>query len=591
MLDGLTSVCSNLAPSDSAFVEDKMEKYRFDSIIGFVGRIERNDLLLPNIQRDLVWGQDQILKLLDSLLRGYPVGILLIWRTQQQIECRLFTRHYSPGMRFWDQPWSGNDKFKEYVLDGQQRLQALYIALKGTYDKSKVYLDLLPREKSLEPELRFGLHFRAQETRRPTEVPLADVVLPDSNVYSSMKRQIAALQNAGLALEEEAKEQIGSLVGAVISTFNRPDAISYFYADETVDQVFKNTDEVLEIFIRTNSGGTKLDPSDLIFSVVKAEWGGVQSMFEEYLDEINQRGNFAFTTDDLLRMCLVLTGQGAAYSLDKFRGKDAKRNVATIKGSWPAVSDTIKWIADFARDDAQLKSDKLLISYNALLPLMAYVYHRGPSNVGLADKNAMRRWLYRVLLERQFGGAAVTTVNRCVNVITKEFSPGSPFPEQVLYRELGLTEEPSQESILDRGKRSPSESVLPLFVAYMDSGLAFPTINPFHGGNTPEVDHIIPKAKLERIYADAGRTPEYALINNIGNYRVIAKAENRHKGDKWPGTFYSSSEEWEAFRARHPLPEGLDLNQELSTDEYEHFVEARRKLLFDRIRKALSTAG
>jgi hypothetical protein len=568
-----------------------MEKYRFDSILGFVGRIERNELLLPNIQRDLVWRQDQILKLIDSLLRGYPVGTLLIWRTQQEIECRQFTRNYYPGMRFWDQPWSGNDKFKEYVLDGQQRLQTLYIALKGTYDKSRVYLDLLPSENSLEPELRFGLHFRSQETCGPTEVPLADVVLPDSNVYSSMKRQIAALQNAGLSLAEEAKEQIGSLVGAVMGTFNQPDAISYFYADETVDQIFKNTDEVLEIFIRTNSGGTKLDPSDLIFSVVKAEWGGVQSMFEDYLDEINQRGNFTFTTDDLLRMCLVLTGQGAAYSLDKFRGKDAKQNVATIKGSWPAVSDTIKWIADFARDDAQLKSDRLLISYNALLPLMAYVYHRGPSNIGLADKNAMRRWLYRVLLERQFGGGAVTTINRCLNVIAKELSAGTRFPEHAVYREIGLTDEPSQESILNRGKHSTSESVLPLFVAYMDSGLAFPTINPFHGGNTPEVDHIIPRAKLERMYADAGRNPEHALINNIGNYRVIAKAENRHKGDKWPRTFYPSPEEWQAFCARHPLPENLDINKELSINEYEQFVEARRKLLFDRIRKALSTAG
>jgi uncharacterized protein with ParB-like and HNH nuclease domain len=103
-------------------MEASMEKYRFDSIIGFVGRIERNDLLLPNIQRDLVWRQDQILKLLDSLLRGYPVGILLIWRTRQEIECRQFIRHYSAGARFWDQPWSTNDKFKEYVLDGQQRL-------------------------------------------------------------------------------------------------------------------------------------------------------------------------------------------------------------------------------------------------------------------------------------------------------------------------------------------------------------------------------------------------------------------------------------------------------------------------------------
>jgi hypothetical protein len=125
----------------------------------------------------------------------------------------------------------------------------------------------------------------------------------------------------------------------------------------------------------------------------------------------------------------------------------------------------------------------------------------------------------------------------------------------------------------------------------MDSGLAFPTINPFHSGNTPEVDHIVPRAKLERMYADAGRTPEHALINNVGNYRVVAKDENRYKGDKWPRAFYSSAEEWNAFLSRHPLPEGFNLDQGLTIEEYEHLVEGRRRLLFDRIRRALSAPG
>jgi hypothetical protein len=243
-------------------------------------------------------------------------------------------------------------------------------------------------------------------------------------------------------------------------------------------------------------------------------------------------------------------------------------------------------VADFVRDDAQLKSDRLLVSYNAILPLMAYVHRRGRSEVGLADKNAMRRWLYRVLVERQFGGAAVTTVNRCVNVI--QGTPTTVFSERSLYKELGLTDEPSQEFILDRGKRSPQESVLPLFIAYMDSGLSFPSMNPFHSGNTPEVDHIIPKAKVARLYQQAGRSIDSSTINNIGNYRVIAKDDNRHKADKWPHEFYSTPQAWSVFLARHIIPEDVCIDHLIDLETYERFVDARRKLLFDRIRKVLT---
>jgi hypothetical protein len=182
-------------------------------------------------------------------------------------------------MKFWEQSWTGTDRVRQYVLDGQQRLQALYIALLGTYDGQQVYLDLLPQDDDR--------------------------------------------------------------------------------------------------------------PSDLIFSVVAAEWKGVRPLLEDFLDELNPRGNFRFSTDDLLRISLVLTGKGAAYNLQHFRGNDARANVAAIKDAWSSMSETIRWVADFVRGDAQLKSDHLLVSYNALLPLVAYVHHRDLSRVGLADKNAM----------------------------------------------------------------------------------------------------------------------------------------------------------------------------------------------------------
>ena len=46
----------------------------FLSVTQLVQEIDNGDIVLPAIQRNFVWGEDQIEILLDSLFRGYPVG-------------------------------------------------------------------------------------------------------------------------------------------------------------------------------------------------------------------------------------------------------------------------------------------------------------------------------------------------------------------------------------------------------------------------------------------------------------------------------------------------------------------------------------
>ena len=81
---------------------------------------------LPNIQRKFVWKEDQIERLYDSILREYPIGSLLIWRSNDQIKVRSFIQNYSNDLKITDffQPLTRNEK--HLVLDGQQRLQSLF---------------------------------------------------------------------------------------------------------------------------------------------------------------------------------------------------------------------------------------------------------------------------------------------------------------------------------------------------------------------------------------------------------------------------------------------------------------------------------
>jgi uncharacterized protein with ParB-like and HNH nuclease domain len=114
--------------------------------------VDQKKLVLPGIQRNFVWKPAQIALLFDSLVRGYPIGTMLLWRTKRsehpQLQFRrLVTEYQGPDTLpanahvVADLPVLG-------VLDGQQRLTALSIGLQGTYAATSqapgrsLYIDL-----------------------------------------------------------------------------------------------------------------------------------------------------------------------------------------------------------------------------------------------------------------------------------------------------------------------------------------------------------------------------------------------------------------------------------------------------------------
>ena len=161
------------------------------------------DLVLPDIQRDFVWNTDRITELLDSLMREFPFGSLLFWETRfHEVQYRNFERDYQSGMRFTTKEKSLNEP-KVMVLDGQQRLQSLIIALVGSFDGKKCYFDLLsgPSDTISEvEELPDGFDFRflsdeqyKAESKFPENRLPAHIWIPVSQVMSWEQRNLVKL--------------------------------------------------------------------------------------------------------------------------------------------------------------------------------------------------------------------------------------------------------------------------------------------------------------------------------------------------------------------------------------------------------------
>ena len=106
--------------------------------------IHRKEYLLPAIQREFVWDADQVRRLVDSLMRGYPIGSFLIWKVSHETASSYAFYDFLTDYHARDHPYATRAVVPAgqsilAVLDGQQRLTALNIAVYGSLAVKKKY--------------------------------------------------------------------------------------------------------------------------------------------------------------------------------------------------------------------------------------------------------------------------------------------------------------------------------------------------------------------------------------------------------------------------------------------------------------------
>ena len=109
-----------------------------------IDKIDENKYVLPGIQRRFVWGKNQIELLFDSIMRDYPFNSLMLWEINSpQIKnnynyysfLRKYKQRFEVENEMINKTASDDDFFA--IIDGQQRLNSLYLGLKGSYTMKK----------------------------------------------------------------------------------------------------------------------------------------------------------------------------------------------------------------------------------------------------------------------------------------------------------------------------------------------------------------------------------------------------------------------------------------------------------------------
>jgi uncharacterized protein with ParB-like and HNH nuclease domain len=552
----------------------KNQKQTIRKIVGFLNNSDEDGgFWLPNIQRPFVWSEEQICRLFDSILREYPISTLLIWKTTSGIRRRKFIDNWHCSLRLSDFYVPEDMKKKSLVLDGQQRLQSLFIGLCGSYEGKELYFDVLSGEVATPDDIKYRFDFRQVSSASFPWVRFKDLVftaLRQREVIDQIKT------HAGRELTKEEEDKLDDHLDLIDRTFKMDEAITYQELDSIDNPSLYTEDDVVEVFIRANSGGTKLGKSDLLFSLLSASWDVADKTMETLLDDLNKHG-FAFDRDFVLKTCLVLLDQGARYEVSKFRKLGVRED---IESKWDDISSAIRDVADFVRSKTYIQCDKALPSYLALIPLIYVRYHfenewKSARNVDL--------YLLRTLLAGAFSGQS----DNLIDALVKKHKELKSFDIEEAFsviRSQGRSLELTEDRFWQMGYGSKTIHLL--------FNLWYPTFThvPAYDNNLPQIDHIFPRSRLEQVKIVNPETGRQVMKyrdnarNQLANCMLLSRQENGAggKGDTPPDDWFVGKNK--DYLEMHLIPQDSSL---WSMDRYEDFIEARKKLILGRFKDLL----
>jgi len=520
---------------------------------------------LPNIQRPFVWNEDQIARLFDSIMRQYPISTLLIWKTTSRIRHRRFIDNYKKALRLSTFYVPQNDHAKRLVLDGQQRLQSLFIGLMGSYEDQELHMDILSGDLVAPEDIRYRFAFR-QVDGDPRWVLFKDLVFNDERDNRIARQLIAAFPD-GIPAKQE--DRIEDNVCQISKVFKQDETVVFQELDSIDNPTLYSEDDVVEVFIRANSGGTKLGKSDLLFSLLSSSWDESDEQMEMLLDNVNRTG-YDFTRDFVLKTCLTLLKTGARYNVAKLRDP---ANRQAIVESWPHITKAIRDVKDFLYGKTYIRSDKALPSYLSLIPLIYFRYHYPRQ---WATARGIDEYILRTLLASTFSGNPDELIDGCTAKIDKlgEWNTREIFG---VSRQFNRSLEVTGDTIFAQGYGSKLIHLI-FNLWYRDFNY-----DPAFENNQPQVDHIFPQSLLRTVKRENPETGKWNMLryyaperNQLANCMLLSRAENGPggKSDTPPDEWFADKDD--AYLDMHLIPKDRDLWQ---LDAFEDFLAARAELI------------
>ena len=514
-----------------------------------LSEIETGQVKIPQFQRKFVWSIKDSAKLLDSIIKGYPIGTFIYWRTNERLRS---VRNL--GNIVLPEPKHG--EFVNYVLDGQQRLTSLYAALKGvtigeddgkTSDYSEIYINLWAEQ---EEDI---VTTEIEKCGTEKIIKLTDL----------MKGGYAIFKNYPEELHEKLDHYKNVLSGYTFSVINLKNA---------------QIDVATEVFTRLNVGGKSLS----LFEIMVAK---TYHIFEKKNDLENKEEIFDLSVKyeelsaelsashyDTIPSATILQVISILLEKDCTRKTILKLDKMAFINIWDEAVNCIKSSIDFFRSYGIVVGR--ILPYNALLVPFSYFYYQHKNNPSGIMKKRLEDFFWRASLGFRYSSGVegklvqdIAKIDKIIGnelpkyewavIVNKEFveangwfSTGKSFTKAILCL---------------YAKQKPKSFDNNLDVIIDNSWLKIATSKNYH--------HFFPKSWLAKNRKDL----EYYYVNHIVNITIVDGYLNKNViKAKSPATymksFNSKNEELEETMKTH----FIDINNDgIWNNEYDTFYENR----------------
>ncbi|MFA6064926.1 MAG: DUF262 domain-containing protein [archaeon] len=515
-----------------------------------IDEISTGKLKIPQFQRHFVWDMKRSAKLLDSIVKGYPVGTFIFWKTAE----RLRSVRNIGGLSL---PEPAVGESVNYVLDGQQRLTSIFAALKGEKieridgkieDFSNIWIDLDAKENE------------------------SIVIIPVSSENKPNQIKITDLLFAGLSVLANYPKEYHSKIDDYKKRIT-----SYNYSIIQVNSV--PIDIATDIFTRLNVGGKQLST----FEIMVAKTYDYEKNFDlsekygELVEILSEAGYETISDASILQlMSLILS-------------KDCKKStILNLKKSefiekWELISESIKSSVDYFRNHYHVPVSQLL-PYNALIvPFSYFFYHHSDRPTGDMQKY-LQDFFWRISLSGRYSSAVESKLAQDIKRI-----------DEILQGKLPKYDWPvssSPEFIKDNGYfsagRSYIKAILCIYAShnpksFEDNSKVNIQNDWLKQANSKNYHHFFPKAFLETLNKD------WKKVNHILNITIVDDYLNKrkirdHAPSKYMVEFKKSNKNLEETMKTHLIDlEGSGI----WNDDYDLFFEKRAELVSKEIEKRI----
>ncbi len=521
---------------------------------GLISDIEKGQIKIPQFQREFVWDIKKSAKLMDSIVKGYPIGTFIFWKTNERLRAVRNLGNFTL-------PEPNEGDFIDYVLDGQQRLTSLFATLKGLKidrdgkidDYDEVYINL---DATDDDEI---VIIDKDEYDQSALIRLTDLLYgPLSVLFGFAEKYHSRLQEYKTRIE------------------------AYSYSIILIRDA--ELDVATEIFTRINEGGKALT----VFEIMVAKTFDAKRDFDlaEKYDELIE--NLSSINYETISDATVLQTVSILLEKECKRKTILKLNKKKFIDIWEDAVDAIEKTAEYFKGFYRIPVSQLLPYNSLIIPFSYFFYHHKDKPTGVKQKY-LQDFFWRVSLGTRYSSAVESKIAQDIKRIDKILNDELPhYDWTVDYSAYRLRE---QNGWFSTGS-SWIKSLLCIYAyqqpkSFNDDSIVNISNDWLKQANSKNYHHFFPRAFLEK---KIDWEYKQYWINHILNITIVDDFLNKREiSAKAPSVYMKK------FTKQNP-----DIDATMKThligdfeafgiweDDYEKFLKERAKMLNKEIRKRI----